>query len=259
MNMQKINLVYFSAAGTTEKAVTLFAEGSGLPAEKINITDLKDSYNTEFGPDELVVFGVPSFAGRVPGPAAERFSQMKGNNTPIVLLVNYGYREYDDTLIEMKDMAEAQGFIPVAAAALLAEHSLIPGICTGRPDEKDAQEIRVFAEKVMEKLAEVKAVQDLPELTVKGKRPYKTVGSSSIRPAANENCVSCGFCAKKCPMGAIPKENPGSAGDDKCIACMRCVAVCPKKARSVKPEMVAFLNERIAKALEVEKSNEFVL
>ena len=43
-------------------------------------------------------------------------------------------------------------------------------------------------------------------------------------------------CATRCPVGAIPKEAPGTTGD-ACINCMRCVALCPQKARS-QPEAV---------------------
>lgn len=93
----------------------------------------------DFGPDDLVLFGVPVYGGRIPSPAVQTLRRMQGSRTPAVLVAAYGNREYDDALLELADIAAANGFIPFAAAALIAEHSIMHSVAAGRPDAQDAR------------------------------------------------------------------------------------------------------------------------
>lgn len=86
----------------------------------------------DFGPDDLVLFGVPVYGGRIPSPAVQTLRRMQGSRTPAVLVAAYGNREYDDALLELADIAAANGFIPFAAAALIAEHSIMHSVAAGR-------------------------------------------------------------------------------------------------------------------------------
>ena len=70
--------------------------------------------------------------------------------------------------------------------------------------------------------------------------PCKIYGGVPFKPVANGKCTSCGLCAKECPAGAIPLDNPKMTDKDKCISCMHCVAVCPKKARNYS-KLVSFI------------------
>ena len=93
-----------------------------------------------FDSDELVVIGVPVYAGRVAPLAAQRLKAINGNNTLAVLVLLYGNREYEDVLIELRNMVLSASFQPVAASAFIGEHSfsssLMP-IAPGRPDRDD--------------------------------------------------------------------------------------------------------------------------
>jgi hypothetical protein len=51
-------------------------------------------------------------------------------------LVTYGNRHYDDALLELADMAEAQGFAVKGAAALVGRHTF-GQIQSDRPDSND--------------------------------------------------------------------------------------------------------------------------
>lgn len=54
--------------------------------------------------------------------------------------------------------------------------------------------------------------------------------SGSI-PVINEDvCVSCGACARKCPVNAIELCDVANIISDKCIGCASCSAVCPVSA-----------------------------
>ncbi len=53
----------------------------------------------------------------VPRTAAERIKGLKGNGALAVLVVSYGNRDYDDTLIELYDVVKAQD-LPVLVVLL---------------------------------------------------------------------------------------------------------------------------------------------
>ena len=107
----------------------------------------------------------------------------------------------------------------------VAEHSLMNQFGTGRPDQQDEKELLEFAAKIMQS----DETQRTPKIP--WKQTISRIWWSSLKPVANGKCTSCGLCAKECPEGAIPLNNPKLTDKDKCISCMHCVAVCPKKAR----------------------------
>ena len=77
--------------------------------------------------------------------------RVKGDGTPAVLVVVYGNREFEDALIELRDLMVEQGFRPVAGAAFIGEHSFsndATPIALGRPDAEDLVKARAFGEEV---------------------------------------------------------------------------------------------------------------
>ena len=82
-------------------------------------------------------------------------------------------------------------------------------------------------------------------INVPGNVPYKERSKGGMKPIVNENCVKCGLCSVKCPVGAISSADPSSIADDNCISCMRCISVCPSKARGLDPKIEAFLTEKL--------------
>ena len=116
--MKKVKLVYFSPAGSTKKAAQLIGR-AWEEAEEIDVTSYSEKDKQyEFAQDEAAVFGVPSFGGRVPATAAERFAKIKGNGTPAVALTTFGNRAYDDTLHELAEILKKQGFRVIRINAL---------------------------------------------------------------------------------------------------------------------------------------------
>lgn len=47
---------------------------------------------------------------------------------------------------------------------------------------------------------------------------------------ANDDCISCGLCVKKCPLNNIVLENGRPKWGDECTHCMACICYCPKEA-----------------------------
>ena len=55
-------------------------------------------------------------------------------------------------------------------------------------------------------------------------------GRSLHRRRVSAACTACGTCVRRCPMGAIPDDEPRATRERECIGCRTCVAVCPERA-----------------------------
>ena len=184
--------------------------------------------------EDLCLVAVPSYGGRIPSVVTDMFRNVKADGTKAILAAVFGNRAIDDTLLELQDVLEASGFVCIAGMEAVAEHSLMHQFGTGRPDQQDEKELLEFAAKIMQN-SEAQRAPAFP-----GNRPYREYGGVPLKPVANGKCTSCGLCAKECPAGAIPLDNPKMTDKDKCISCMHCVAVCPKKARNYS-KLVSFI------------------
>ncbi|MGI6095055.1 MAG: EFR1 family ferrodoxin [Lachnospiraceae bacterium] len=232
MKIQQLHQMYFSPTGTTKKVLEILAQEIGRNGQQIDLT-LKQDVKYHFTANDVVVFGIPVYSGRVPRTAVERLTHLKGENTPVILVAAYGNRAYDDALLELKKLMEVRGFLVVAAVAAVCEHSIVPSIAAGRPDEADVKKIKEFAQQIMKKIDALQSWKEMPKLEVKGNPQFCEYKNVPLKPKASASCVKCGICAENCPAGAISKENPSLTDTSLCISCMRCVRNCPKQARSV--------------------------
>jgi len=226
--MEKVHLIYYSPAFSTRKIMRSIAKGLGLPVKEYDITQGVSDLPS-FGPSDLGVFGVPVYAGRVPALAVEYLQKIKGNSTPTILVCIYGNREYDDALLELKDICKTNNFVPFAAGAFIARHSIFPNVAINRPDEQDDHKLIDFAKKCI--LEYEKIGTDTEDLYVKGNYPYREPSKVPLVPKGDSKCDKCGTCVKMCPTHAIPEKNPKKTDKNLCISCARCIAVCPRHSR----------------------------
>lgn len=117
--IQSVKLVCYSLTGTTRTVIQRIAHGIGSNSlELIDITkpDARKQllHTTE---NDLLIIGVPVYMGRVPYIATEWLQIIKADNTPVVCVVVYGNRTYDNALLELKDILAKCGCKPIAGAA----------------------------------------------------------------------------------------------------------------------------------------------
>lgn len=239
----KLYEIVFSPTGGTQRAADMLAKGIGGDAQTIDLSDVNFG-GASLTADDAAVIAVPSFGGRVPAVAVERLGKIAGNGAKAVLLCVYGNRAYEDTLAELADAAKAAGFAVVAAVAAIAEHSIARQFASGRPDADDERTLAAYGEQIRRKID----AGDMHEPEIPGNRPYKKGGGAPMTPKADKNCVGCGVCARKCPVGAIDRADPAKVDGKACIACMRCVSVCPHGARKVSGVMLAAVGAMLSKA-----------
>ena len=106
------------------------------PVKDIDLSLIEDFSQYEFNQDDFCIVGVPSFGGRVPAIAIERLAMMKAHQTPVCMIVTYGNRAYEDTLLELKDTLKQQGFLPFSAMPVFVNILLCINLDKGDPINK---------------------------------------------------------------------------------------------------------------------------
>ena len=145
MKMNELGLVYFSPTGTTRKVIMEAARNIDLKSVSYDLSIHKEKKPAmQFKKNDLVLFGIPVYAGRVPKTFLEYFENLQGDNTPAALIATYGCREYEDALLELKNEVEKRGFKVIGAAAFPTEHSIARKIGMSRPNKEDLKVIADF-------------------------------------------------------------------------------------------------------------------
>ncbi len=245
MDINKVKLIYFSPTGTTKKVLESIARGiAGASVEHLNMT-LPDNVEQVIPSysNDLVILGAPVYGGRLPAEAINRFKRIQAGNTLAVVVVVYGNRDFEDSLLELKDLAIDLGFFPVAGGAFIGEHSFTTAdapIANGRPDSLDVQKAMDFGARIKEKISTLQSFGDQRALMIPGRFPYEGgPRNMAVTPVSREDtCTVCGTCATVCPTAAISIEASVATEVGACIRCCACIKNCPTGARVWEDEMM---------------------
>lgn len=222
-----LHTFFFSPSDTTRKYAKAMTDAFGGESQLIDFTHGSCEVEFELIGGDTALLISPVYAGRIPNMAADLFRQIYGHGMKAIVAVVYGNRDYDDALLELADIAADDGFEIIAAGAFIAQHCIFPKVANGRPDASDMAVATDFIKRAKES-------GKIDISTIKGNRPYKKPGAVPLQPQTDENeCRSCGVCARECPTGAIDPLTLAT-DKDKCISCCHCIAVCDSHARKFK-------------------------
>lgn len=253
MIIENVKLIYFSPTGTTKKVLEGISAGLGSNNVKhFSFTNPGIRNKSEkVSSNDLVLLGVPVYYGRVPVVAANYIKTLKADKTPAIIVAVYGNRHFNDALIELKDLAESAGFVIIAGAVFIGEHSFssdkIP-IAHARPDSEDIAIAKELGNNIKEKLESVTSIGVADTPNVPGKRPYKKLMNlPGVVPSVDiSKCIHCGKCRLVCPVNAIVDDNYPQSDKTKCIFCCACIKACPTKARSYKHLLIKFARRALS-------------
>ena len=141
--------IVFSPTGGTQKVSGLVAGALDKNTVTVDLTDSGLDFSAvSMTEDDVAVISVPAYAGRIPAVVADRLGMVHGNGARAVLVCVYGNRAFEDTLVELEDVAKHAGFRVIAAVAAIAEHSVARQFAAGRPDAQDAAQLAEFAQQI---------------------------------------------------------------------------------------------------------------
>lgn len=240
----KVFGMYFSGTGTTQKMVTYIASeiaktlGCDYEPYDFTLPGVRKIVK-EYTKDDIVVLGTPVIAGRVPNLLLKYLDTVVGNGAFGIPIVLFGNRNFDDALIELRNIMETDGFHTIAGGAFVGEHSFSKILGKDRPDAEDMAIAAEFVTKIAEKIKSGNINKE--PIEVKGEtpiRPYYTprdrngngIDIRKVKPKTNDKCTNCGFCAANCPLGSINPENPAEI-TGICMKCCKCVKLCPVGAK----------------------------
>ena len=136
---KKVYGMFFTGTGTTEKMVTYIAKelakelGCDYEPYDFTLPAVRKTVK-EYTADDIVVLGTPVIAGRVPNLLLKYLDTIVGNGAYGIPVVLYGNRNFDDALIELRNIMEADGFHTIAGGALniLSQKHLVRDVPTKR-------------------------------------------------------------------------------------------------------------------------------
>lgn len=251
MEVNKINIVYFSPTHTSAKIAKAVANGfAGVGNEVFDAT--KKDITLDAAERSLTIVAVPVYGGHIAITARHRIEMLKGNGTPAIPIVVYGNRAYEEALKELSALLEEKGFVTVAGATFIGEHSYSTDakpIAKGRPDARDLQFAEDFGRAVSLKMGKLSEPErgrvDVAKIRKPRQSFFKLLGfifsvlrlrrsgkPMPVTPVTDESlCRHCAACAAACPVAAIEKGREETTNASRCIRCCACVKLCPHKAR----------------------------
>ena len=264
-----IRTVYFSPTGTSKKiaqaitrgiaapangstAFTLPGSASRLASQTVDLTRVAEPPAVELPAETVTVIVAPVYGGRIAPTAVKRLAGIRGSGGPAIIVAVYGNRAFEHAVVELAGLASRQGFVPVAAAAFVGEHSYstpATPIAAGRPDAQDLASAEAFGLEVRQKLEsgdaspiDASQLKDrrAPSLStlrfirfVLGYRRQQKRNPVVYLPEGDDDrCSHCGRCTALCPVGAIPRGDETRTDPARCIRCCACVKGCPTGART---------------------------
>lgn len=162
MKPETVCTVVFSPTGTSKKIAETVARSiasdAGTEAAALKTIDLTHAaaHSAALSAGAVAVIAAPVYGGHVAPTAAKRLETLRGSGTPAVVIAVYGNRAFEKAAAELAALAARQGFVPVAAAAFVGEHSYSTPetpVAAGRPDAQDLARAAEFGAAVRKKLA----------------------------------------------------------------------------------------------------------
>ncbi len=231
---QDVDIYFFSGTGNTYLAVRHLADALGAGGRNVNVFHI-ETVSDVVAVDNRVVGVAFPVAAQGTYPLVWDFinSLPEGNDTEVFMLDTLA--GFSGGIVEpLGDIFRKKGYTLLGAIEIIMPSNFLRRRAGTDDDyvllEKGCQQARAFAAKLVE------GSSCWPENNFRAKFFYLVnkvlygcglFGVVFSPRVKRQECVSCGLCARFCPVGAIGLDENGKAKiGGGCQACMRCFGLC---------------------------------
>lgn len=238
-------IVFFTGTGNTRHCSQLLAEELGESLHELCTDELRKPANASLDipkEEQRIIWAFPTYSWGIPPVVARYIAEVKlsirAANATHYMLTTCG----DDMAYTDRQWRRILGKRGVRAAEAFAvempnTYTLMKGFDVDSP-EVERRKLEACGERIRHIADAIR--NGKPSELIRGTFP--AVKSSVIYPwfkrfamspkpfHANEGCISCGLCARSCPMENISMNDGLPAWGDNCALCLRCYHICPRHA-----------------------------
>lgn len=229
---------YFSGTGNSQFAAKQIA--AELEDKLVSINRcLKDGKKKEFYSEYPLVFVAPVYAWRMPRVMENWICGTKFTGTPnAYFILTRGGKTGGNAALYARRLCERTGLTCRGLASVQMPENYIA--LSSAPGESECKQMIARAEPVFSSLA-----QNIKQGEPFAEAPVSLGGrfiSGPVNPlyyflairdkgfTVSDSCVSCGKCARRCPLNNIDMAGGKPVWKGRCTHCMACICGCPAEA-----------------------------
>lgn len=230
-------IFYFSGTGNSQLVAKRIAKN--IDDEIISINEcLKKKQKKSFHSESPLIFVAPTYAWRIPRVTEQWIlkNQFTGNRNAYFVLTCGG--DCGNAITYAKKLCAKKKMHFCGLVSIVMPENYVAMFAT--PNEKECNIIIEKAKPYIDELsAQIQSGKQLPETSISFKSKVLSgpinqiyypllVHDKGFR--VSDTCISCGKCAKRCPLGNISMVNKKPIWKGTCTHCMACIGGCPTKA-----------------------------
>ena len=238
MNNKRINIVYYSGTGGTERVAKCFESAFKNAGYDVKIGRLFQNTELSHYKDAMLLLIFAVHACNAPEPIYNWIESIEpvNNVSAAVISVSGGGEVIPNTACRLSSIKklEKMGYKVIYEKMLLMPSNWI--VATKKPLSKML--LAVLPKKVKE------IIDDIENGTIRRTKPFlidrlfscigefEKLGARSFgqRIKVSEKCIGCGWCVKNCPSGNISLNSNKPKFGNRCHLCLNCIYGCPNKA-----------------------------
>ncbi len=243
----KVQIIYFSQTGGTEKIAQKIKEGITESKNQCDLVKIKQADLTNLKDFDLIGIGCPTFFYREPVNIRNLIQKLPiSNNQHIFIFATHGSC-LGNTFYYMISALKEKGYLVIGGFDSYSDSSLqfypSPMHTSGHPDEIELNEAKAFGRRICEisrrvNEGELSLIPQFELVTdtwwAKDSKLMTLEVLRKISPEFTINadkCIKCFTCQNECPGDAIDIEaDPPEIQKDGCIFCWACEKICPEGA-----------------------------
>ena len=230
-------ILYFSGTGNSNYVAKRIADALGDAL--VNLNDrIKASDTSLVETGERVIIVTPTYAWRIPRVVRDWLRKTELRGAKQVWFVMTCGSEIGNADKYNRELCTEKGLSCMGTAQIVMPENYIAMF--NAPQAEQARRIVEQAEPALQKvLAQLRAGQEFSPLR---DTLYDRFMSGPVNPifyrffvkanafTVSDACISCGQCAKRCPMNNVAIKDGKPSWGKNCTHCMACICHCPKEA-----------------------------